>query len=102
MIKRTFDILLSTLAIILSAPVILLVAVLIRMDSAGSILFRQQRVGKDGKLFWIFKFRTMVEDAQKIGPTITAQNDPRITQIGNVLRNLKLDELPHLGWIQHD
>ena len=92
--KRLFDILLSLLAIIVTAPVMALAAVLIRLDSAGGIIFRQERVGKDGKLFKIYKFRTMVEDAQKIGPVITAQNDPRITQIGNLLRRTKLDELP--------
>jgi FlaA1/EpsC-like NDP-sugar epimerase/lipopolysaccharide/colanic/teichoic acid biosynthesis glycosyltransferase len=94
MMKRFFDILLALLAILLFAPVMLLVAALIRMDSAGRVMFKQQRVGKDGKLFWIYKFRTMVEDAQKLGPSITAQNDPRITQVGHVLRRTKLDELP--------
>jgi FlaA1/EpsC-like NDP-sugar epimerase/lipopolysaccharide/colanic/teichoic acid biosynthesis glycosyltransferase len=94
MIKRIFDILFASLAILLSLPIMLLITLLIKLDSAGSIFFRQQRVGKNGKLFWIFKFRTMVEDAQKIGPSITAQSDPRVTQVGRLLRSLKLDELP--------
>ncbi len=94
MVKRTFDIILSLLAIILFSPIMAIVALLVRLDSPGKIIFQQERVGRDEKLFRIYKFRTMVEDAQKIGPSITAQNDPRVTQIGALLRRLKLDELP--------
>ncbi len=92
--KRTLDIILSLVGIVLSSPIMLLTAILIRMDSAGPVIFRQPRVGKDGKLFSIYKFRTMIDGAPKLGPTITGKNDPRITQVGQILRWLKIDELP--------
>ncbi len=94
MIKRFFDIFVTVWALILAAPVMLIAAILVRIDSSGPILFKQQRVGKDGKLFTIYKFRTMVEGAEGIGPVITAKNDSRVTQIGQILRWFKLDELP--------
>lgn len=94
MIKRAFDIIISFFAVIFLLPVMAVIALLVRLDSAGKIIFKQERVGKDEKVFLIYKFRTMVEDAQKLGPSITAQNDPRVTQIGYLLRRLKLDELP--------
>lgn len=96
MIKRLGDLLLSLTGIILTIPIMVVCVVLIRMDSAGPILFKQKRVGRNEKHFWIYKFRTMVEDADQIGPVITAQSDPRITQVGSVLRWLKFDELPQL------
>jgi len=74
----------------------LLAAILVRMDSPGPVIFKQQRVGKNGKIFHVFKFRTMVEDSESMGPLITAKNDPRITQIGVLLRWIKIDELPQL------
>lgn len=94
MIKRTFDILFSLAALVLLLPLIVILAALIRLDSAGPVIFRQPRVGKGGKVFKIYKFRTMVEEASKLGPAITAKEDPRITQIGRILRHLKLDEIP--------
>lgn len=94
MIKRLFDIMASLLALVVLSPLILIVAALIRLDSSGPVIFRQRRVGKGGKPFNIYKFRTMIEDASKLGPSITAKEDPRITQIGRILRHLKLDEIP--------
>ncbi len=94
MLKRTLDILLALLAIILASPAMILTAILVRIDSPGPIIFRQRRIGRNGKEFTIYKFRTMVEGADSLGPSITAQKDPRITQIGQILRNLKIDELP--------
>lgn len=94
MMKRFCDILLSVAGLILSAPLMLLIAILVRLDSEGPVIFWQQRVGRSGRLFQILKFRTMVENAREMGPCITANNDPRVTQIGRILRWLKLDELP--------
>ena len=69
---------------------------MIVLDSPGPAFFRQQRLGKDGKPFWIIKFRTMVEDAEQDGPQWASQDDPRITRVGRMLRKLRLDELPQL------
>src|SRR3990167_9500032 len=92
--KRFFDILIALTALMVSSPITILAAILIRMDSSGPIFFKQKRAGKGGKLFFIYKFRTMVESAEALGPAITAKNDPRITQIGRLLRWLKIDEIP--------
>ncbi len=73
-----------------------IIAVLVKLDSQGPTLFKHERVGKDGKLFLVYKFRTMVKDAGKIGPPLTEKNDPRITRIGKILRRTSLDELPEL------
>lgn len=94
--KRLFDFLLSALGIILLAPILVVVGILVKSSSRGPILFRQQRVGKDGKLFWILKFRTMVEGAEYAGTSITPSSDPRVTRLGLFLRTWKLDELPQL------
>lgn len=94
MIKRFLDILFSSVLILLSSPLLFLIALLVRLDSAGPIIFRQKRIGQGGKPFTFYKFRTMIEDAESLGPVITAKNDARITQIGRLLRWLKLDELP--------
>ena len=96
MLKRIFDISFASFALVVSSPILLIVSVLIKLTSKGPVLFRQERVGKDGKLFKIYKFRTMVENAEKMGPKITAKDDPRITSLGRILRLLKVDELPQL------
>lgn len=96
MLKRCFDFLLALSGLILSVPVLLVAGILIKFDSAGSPLFKQKRVGKDGEIFHIYKLRTMVKDADRLGPPITSRSDPRITQIGTLLRWLKIDELPQL------
>ena len=94
MLKRTLDIFGSLFFLIILSPIFFITAFLVRLDSAGPVFFSQKRAGKDGKIFKIHKFRTMVENAELLGPCITAKNDPRITQIGHLLRWLKIDELP--------
>lgn len=117
-IKRTSDLVIATLALVLFAPIWLLIALLIKLDSSGSIFYTQERVGMDGRLFLVYKFRTMrigandeihkdyqrkfiagraeanVGDVER--PTYKLQNDPRVTRIGRVLRRLSLDEVPQL------
>ena len=96
MAKRLFDLLVSLLALLLLSPLLLLLALAVRLDSPGPVLFRQQRVGRHGALFRIHKFRTMRVDAEAIGPQITAAHDLRITRVGNWLRGRRFDELPQL------
>ncbi|MEM4202813.1 MAG: sugar transferase [Candidatus Methanomethylicaceae archaeon] len=97
-IKRFLDIVLSLSAIILFAPLMLLIALLIKLDSKGPVIFRQMRVGKDGKIFVCYKFRTMYVNAPDIrnpdGSTFNAADDPRVTRVGRFLRKTTLDELP--------
>src|SRR5262245_33460433 len=95
-LKRPLDFFFSLIAFIISLPAFAVIAVLIRIDSPGPVFFKQKRSGFKGRVFWIYKFRTMVEGAEKLGPLITAHEDPRITQIGRILRWFKLDELPQL------
>ncbi|MCX2865112.1 sugar transferase [Paucibacter sp. PLA-PC-4] len=96
MLKRLVDILLSTLGLALLALPLLAIALWVKLDSRGPVLFRQQRVGRFGRPFMIHKFRTMAVDAPARGPQITVGADPRITRAGQVLRRSKLDELPQL------
>jgi len=96
MAKRLVDLLLSALGLVLLAPLLLAVAVWIRLDSPGPVLFRQERVGRHGRPFLIHKFRTMVADARSNGPPITVGTDRRITRAGHFLRAAKVDELPQL------
>jgi len=94
--KRTFDIVVAALGLIVLSPLLLFVALLIKLDSHGPILFKQERIGKEFRPFLIYKFRTMVENASKTGGAITYGNDSRITRAGRLLRKIKLDELPQL------
>jgi len=94
--KRLFDIAISFLGLILLFPLMLFICLFIRKEDKGPILYRGIRVGEDGKLFNIYKFRTMVVDADKKGGPSTSEDDPRITKIGKVLRKYKLDEIPQL------
>lgn len=96
MFKRLFDILLSLNGIIVSSPVLLIIGISIKIDSKGSILFIQRRVGKDGKDFNLYKFRTMTVGASNKGLLTVGKNDNRITKLGYSLRKYKLDELPQL------
>jgi len=96
MIKRAFDLLASASGLVVLAPLLLLIAVAVKLDSPGPVLFRQERVGRNGRIFRIRKFRTMVRDAPRLGGAITVGRDPRITRVGHVLRRYKLDELPQL------
>jgi lipopolysaccharide/colanic/teichoic acid biosynthesis glycosyltransferase len=95
-VKRLLDIALSALGLIFLVPVFLLVAVLIRLDSAGPVFFRQERMGRGFVPFRIYKFRTMVRDASQRGEEITAGGDERVTRVGRLLRKCKVDELPQL------
>ncbi|MER2000431.1 MAG: sugar transferase [Lysinibacillus sp.] len=97
-LKRIIDILGSAFGILFLLPLLMLIAFSIKFTSKGPILFRQDRLGKDGKVFKILKFRTMVENAERIGPGlfIESENDSRITKIGKLLRATSLDELPQL------
>jgi lipopolysaccharide/colanic/teichoic acid biosynthesis glycosyltransferase len=95
MTKRLFDIAVAALGIAALAPILLLLACWIRLDSPGPALYRQQRVGRHGTLFWIYKFRTM-HHACRDGPLLTVGLDERITRAGRLLRAYKLDELPQL------
>jgi len=94
--KRVFDFVVGVIALLLLSPMLLVVALLVRLSSKGPAIYRQKRVGRDGKVFRIAKFRSMFEAADKTGPAITSTGDPRITPVGRVLRLGKLDELPQL------
>jgi lipopolysaccharide/colanic/teichoic acid biosynthesis glycosyltransferase len=94
--KRGFDLLCIIPGLILAAPILALIAVAVRLTSPGPVIFRQQRVGQNRKLFTIYKFRTMAENSEASGPGHTAKGDPRITSFGRILRRFKLDELPQL------
>ena len=94
--KRVFDIVVSLIMIILCSPILLFISILIVKDSKGGVFYRQERVTQYGRVFRIFKFRTMVQNADQIGTQVTISNDSRITKIGSKLRNCRLDELPQL------
>jgi len=94
--KRLLDIVVSFIGLWLLALITPFVALAITLDSKGPIFYRGVRVGRNGKLFKIFKFRTMIDGADRCGPKLTYRNDPRITGIGAILRRLKIDELPQL------
>jgi lipopolysaccharide/colanic/teichoic acid biosynthesis glycosyltransferase len=94
--KRVFDLACVVPTLVLISPLLGIVALAVRLTSSGPIIFRQQRVGKHRKLFTIYKFRTMIENSEAIGPGLTATGDPRIIRIGHFLRRFKLDELPQL------
>jgi len=96
MAKRLFDILVSFFGLIFFSPLFLIIAVLIKLDSEGPVFYRGLRVGEKGRLFRIFKFRTMVENAEELGGPSTAGDDPRLTKIGKFLKKYQLDELPQL------
>lgn len=94
--KRVFDIVVSLIMIILCSPILLIISILIVKDSKGGVFYRQERVTQYGRVFRIFKFRTMVKNADQIGTQVTVSNDSRITKIGSKLRDCRLDELPQL------
>ena len=96
MLKRCFDIFASVLGLLFLLPFLLALAVVIKLDSRGPVFYRGLRGGRFGKPFRIFKFRTMVHNAEKIGGPSSAADDPRITRTGSFLRRYKLDELPQL------
>ena len=92
--KRLLDISISMVALTILLPVYLAIGLAILLDSKGKIFFRQERIGKEGKAFKMIKFRSMVEDAEKTGPSLSRDGDPRITRVGQFLRKSRLDELP--------
>jgi lipopolysaccharide/colanic/teichoic acid biosynthesis glycosyltransferase len=96
LVKRIFDIVMSIVLLIVLSPIFLIVAILIKTDSEGPVFYRQERVTQYGKVFKIFKFRTMVQGADKIGSLVTINNDSRVTKIGKWLRKYRLDEIPQL------
>jgi len=96
MLKRLFDIVFSFAGLLALSPLLLLIAILIKLEDGGPIFYRGERVGRLGTTFKIFKFRTMVVDAEKLGASSTPEDDSRITKIGEFLRRYKLDELPQL------
>ena len=94
--KRLFDIVVSFLILLILSPVMLVLAIAIKLDSKGPVFYRQIRVGRYNKDFKIFKFRTMVQDADKKGLAITLNEDPRITRVGRLIRKCRLDEISQL------
>src|SRR6202161_3284210 len=95
-IKRFIDFAFAAAALLLFWPLLIIAAVLVRYKSPGPVIFRQKRVGRNGVLFTVFKFRTMAIAAQEDGPCLTKRGDPRVTRFGGFLRKYKLDELPQL------
>jgi len=96
-VKNIIDFVLALVGLILLSPLFLIVAILIKIDSKGPVFFVQERLGKNGKIFKIYKFRTMVEGAIKMGTGLrTNENDPRITRVGSVLRKTSIDEVPQI------
>ncbi len=104
-LKRSFDVLFSSLALVVLAPILLLIAIAIRLDSRGPVLYVSERIGRNGRRFSCFKFRTMVQDAERRqqsighlnlrdGVLFKVANDPRVTHVGRILRKYSLDELP--------
>lgn len=96
LLKRIFDIVASGLGLLILSPLLIIIALIIKMDSEGPIFFKQKRVGINKKPFSIYKFRTMVNEAEKLGKQITIGNDNRITKVGLYIRKYKIDELPQL------
>jgi len=96
LVKHLFDVVVSFIGLAVSSPMIAIIALLIKLDSKGPVFYRGERVGQFGKRFKIFKFRTMVVNADQIGASSTPDDDPRITKVGRILRGYKLDELPQL------
>lgn len=95
-LKRVFDIVFATLLLIISSPIFILLGIFIKIDSKGPVFFKQIRVTQYGKLFKIYKFRTMIHNGKKHGAKVTLKSDMRITKVGKVLRKYRLDELPQL------
>ena len=95
-LKRIFDIVVSFIMLIILLPVFILLGIAIKIDSKGPVFFRQERITQYGKTFKIFKFRTMVNNAEKLGTQVTVGNDARITKVGKFIRDCRLDEIAQL------
>lgn len=96
MLKRAFDFTAALIGLIVLSPYFLVVSILIKLDSRGPIFYGGKRIGQGGRVFTMYKFRSMVTDAEKRGPSVTYDGDPRITRMGHILRNARLDEFPQL------
>lgn len=96
MVKRAFDVVLSALGLVILSPLLAVAAIVVKLTSKGPAIYTQSRVGRGGRLFKIYKFRTMVANADRIGPELTQKGDPRVTKVGKFLRYLSIDELPQL------
>lgn len=94
--KRLFDIVVAASALLLLSPFFLLLSCIIKLDSAGPIFYKARRIGCSGRLFHMYKFRTMATNADKVGPAVTYKDDPRITRVGRWMRRFRIDELPQL------
>lgn len=95
-LKRVIDILGSLILLLILSPIMIIMAILIKIDSKGPVFYRQERITTYGRIFKIFKFRTMVQNADKIGSLVTLGEDPRITRIGKVIRKFRIDEIPQV------
>ena len=93
---RLFDFITALISTLILSPIFIITIVLVKISSPGPVMYSQERVGRNGLLFRLFKFRSMVINADRIGTSVTVDNDPRITKIGRILRKTKLDELPQL------
>lgn len=95
-LKRVFDVIVSLILLVILLPVFIILGIAIKIDSKGPVFFRQERITQYGKTFRIFKFRTMVNNAEKLGTQVTVGNDSRITRVGSFIRNCRLDEISQL------
>jgi exopolysaccharide biosynthesis polyprenyl glycosylphosphotransferase len=96
-IKRLMDICFATVGLVMTAPIMLLTAIAIKLDSPGPVFYRQERISQGGKRFMVWKFRTMADGAERnTGPVLSHDNDPRVTRVGRILRAMRIDELPQL------
>lgn len=95
-LKRLIDVLVSIFGMIFLSPLMLYIAVRVKLSSKGPIIYKQERIGYKGKPFWLYKFRSMIKDAEKNGPALSSDHDPRITNWGRIMRRWRLDELPQL------
>lgn len=95
-LKRVFDVVVSLILLIILLPVFIILGIAIKIDSKGPVFFRQERITQYGRTFKIFKFRTMVNNAEKLGTQVTVGNDSRITRVGSFIRNCRLDEISQL------
>ena len=94
--KRLFDLFFVVPGLLVMDPFLMLISIMVKLDNSGPVFFKQLRIGHYGQPFYIYKFRTMVPDAEKLGTKVTVDRDPRVTRIGAILRKYKLDELPQL------
>ncbi len=96
-LKRVFDILVSLLILLITSPILIITSIAIKMDSKGPVFFKQERMGQNGKVFNILKFRSMINDAEKYtGPVWSQKDDPRVTRVGRIVRKMRIDEIPQM------